>query len=740
MSQGELSIRRLLFTNWHEKGINLFLGIFLYQLIIWFDAYWVNETKPVVVGALTVSYVVECFTKRPAWLRRLAGIAAVIAVTGYVVRPEPAAGELEGVPLGFLLSVLEYVLRLHPFIWFAAGTWALFIMLSGYLTSRWRIFALMVFGIVLLSVVDSFSSFVFWDQVAIMIGCGLTMLVIHHLQQLRLRDPEGYDNLMSYPVPIFVMVVTIITASLALGMLAPNIRPVIMDPYTAWKTYQGEAVPAFGKSGGWFGESTTRNASSGYSRNDTHLGAAFDFDYSPVFSVDTSRRSYWRGETRSYYNGNGWEPTSREMNHRLLPVGSSAEAPKRDYETNMLETVEITQTFRMADGRSYPVLFAAPYAQTVEAGPEVSEEAKMRMYWQGEQNGILWFESSGIDYPSVYTVTSQMPVIDEEKLRQSAPVTDTELLQDYLQLPNIPDRVRLLAQKVTEEADNPYDKAKALKTYLSTSFPYTNTPDVSKGTSADFVDRFLFEIQEGYCDYYSTAMVVMARSIGLPARWVKGYIPGQSDMEFIYRQYLPGEERDYDGPGTYTVRNSDAHSWVEVFFEGFGWIPFEPTAGFSLPIVQTENETEVALPADLGETTEALVAEKGTSGTNHQVWIAALSAVVAIAGIVWMSVRFQWIALLRTRGFRKSPNYNLKFLGEMERLLYRMRRKGLHWTDNETVREMMQRWMKEHAFLQNDLNSLMLTFEKAKYSKNGLSEQEYWNAETLMRKLRESLR
>src|SRR5690606_12086850 len=66
--------------------------------------------------------------------------------------------------------------------------------------------------------------------------------------------------------------------------------------------------------------------------------------------------------------------------------------------------------------------------------------------------------------------------------------------------------------------------------------------------SADFVDSFLFEIQEGYCDYYSTAMVVMARTLGLPARWVKGYVPGESSNEFIFEQFLPGDEIDSTVP------------------------------------------------------------------------------------------------------------------------------------------------------------------------------------------------
>src|SRR5690606_40367002 len=105
----------------------------------------------------------------------------------------------------------------------------------------------------------------------------------------------------------------------------------------------------------------------------------------------------------------------------------------------------------------------------------------------------------------------------------------------YLQLPDtVPARVRDLAQEITADADTPYDKVKAVEAYLQENYIYTNKPDLSKGSSADFVDRFLFEIQEGYCDYYSTAMAVMVRSLGLPARWVKGFKSGSQELEEMY--------------------------------------------------------------------------------------------------------------------------------------------------------------------------------------------------------------
>lgn len=87
----------------------------------------------------------------------------------------------------------------------------------------------------------------------------------------------------------------------------------------------------------------------------------------------------------------------------------------------------------------------------------------------------------------------------------------------------------------------------------------------------DYVDQFLFETKKGYCDNFSTSMVVLLRSVGIPARWVKGYTPGQ----FV--------ETTSEGLEVYEVTSNNAHSWVEVYFSGIGWVPFEPTIGFSNP-------------------------------------------------------------------------------------------------------------------------------------------------------------
>lgn len=166
----------------------------------------------------------------------------------------------------------------------------------------------------------------------------------------------------------------------------------------------------------------------------------------------------------------------------------------------------------------------------------------------------------------------QIPVITSpEKMKTFETLTalkrrSTETYKKYLQLPeNLPQRVKDLSASLVSSETNDYDKAKAIEQYLASNYPY-NLDVHSTPRNRDFVDYFLFDLKEGYCSYYASAMTILARCAGLPARYVEGYM-------------LPPEPVK-DDRNTYVVSNMQAHAWVEIYFEGYGWLPFEPTAPF----------------------------------------------------------------------------------------------------------------------------------------------------------------
>jgi len=133
----------------------------------------------------------------------------------------------------------------------------------------------------------------------------------------------------------------------------------------------------------------------------------------------------------------------------------------------------------------------------------------------------------------------------------------------YLQLPPLPDRIHELADSLTRGIETRYDRAAAIQEFLRTEFTYTR--ELPSSTRAATLDHFLFERRAGHCEYYSTAMVVLLRSIGIHARNVNGFLGGRWN-EF---------------GGYLAVTQNEAHSWVEVWFPNYGWVAFDPTPGGS---------------------------------------------------------------------------------------------------------------------------------------------------------------
>ncbi|CAN5129223.1 hypothetical protein BH23CHL1_BH23CHL1_09050 [soil metagenome] len=167
----------------------------------------------------------------------------------------------------------------------------------------------------------------------------------------------------------------------------------------------------------------------------------------------------------------------------------------------------------------------------------------------------------GLENGSTYTVETLVTDVTNEQLRQAAQAYPSSVTSRYLALPDtVTQRTRDLARDITSDAANPYDAAKVIESYLRTNITYSeNIP--FPPPEVDVVDHVLFTDQRGYCEYYSSAFIVMMRSLGIPARMTVGFFP-------------TSEEDD----GGYLYRELNAHAWPEVYFDGYGWIGFEPTA------------------------------------------------------------------------------------------------------------------------------------------------------------------
>lgn len=286
--------------------------------------------------------------------------------------------------------------------------------------------------------------------------------------------------------------------------------------------------------------------------------ATGDLDPMPLEMVEFSPappRYYWRTMTYDKYNGAGWISTVVEYQDYpektvLLAV------PSPEYQT-------VTQNVRY---------YADLNGQLAWTGTLVQVDQPAELGWRsgGPLHNIA-ADNSPVSISELfegrveaedYRVLSILPEADSQRLLLSAGTYPQWIENRYLQLPEeLPERIYTLARNLTSTAASPYERALVIEAYLR-RYPYSlEVP--APPENQDVVNYFLFEQKEGFCDYYATSMVVLARAAGLPARFVIGYTSGEYD-------YLNAR---------YIVRASHAHSWAEIYFSGIGWVQFEPTAG-----------------------------------------------------------------------------------------------------------------------------------------------------------------
>ncbi|WP_079913820.1 transglutaminase domain-containing protein [Paenibacillus sp. 32352] len=318
-------------------------------------------------------------------------------------------------------------------------------------------------------------------------------------------------------------------------------------------------------------------ARTGYSSDDSRLGYPLTQDDTVVFLATTPKLTYWRGDSKSTYTGKGWYASDSDpvqAGVTSLPKESGGEPSEVKTAALPEESVRPAITQQIVLKQRFTQLFLGGELTRIDSlisqnGDSISPDWVWRDRWSGR-----YFLPALADPLSSYTVQ----VVPWNSQGQGQPVEEdapgAEADAAYLQLPDkLPSRITDLAYSITKDSPTPYAKAQAIEQYLRNHYTYSMEQSRPPGEGQDFVDQFLFEQQMGYCDHFSTAMAVMLRSVGVPARWVKGFSPGQ---------VLSTETNGADGALMYhvEVRNKNAHSWVEVYVPSAGWLPFDPTPGY----------------------------------------------------------------------------------------------------------------------------------------------------------------
>ena len=273
---------------------------------------------------------------------------------------------------------------------------------------------------------------------------------------------------------------------------------------------------------------------------------------------------YWRGIALYHLANGAWDLGTVPRRSLRFASGQTVEAQGDAGRKTVQARVKVT-------GAPLTTIFWPGEPQTIDRQTLVLGEPGAQAGGPLAQADASYAAGSSIPTGTTYNVTGTLPVATEADLRAvtgTDPSFVTDLTLDPSQAAGIDPGCAPLAAQLTAGTTTRYDQAKAIEAYLRT---LTYRLDIAAPPpGADPVTHFLFRTHTGYCEYFASSMGEMLRSLGIPTRLVNGYGPGTLSAT---QEQVGVQERQ----SAYIIHASDAHTWVEVYFPGYGWIPFEPT-------------------------------------------------------------------------------------------------------------------------------------------------------------------
>lgn len=668
------------------------------------------------IGFAAFSFFLS-YLRLPAWLTFSAKLLAMLAALhALFVFHAPLFHPL------WLVYLIDDVKENLAFVF--SGDWVSFtdsfrtllffilLWITGFLMHHWlirmrKLFLFFFLTVIYLAVLDAFTAYRAEGAIVRTVIIGLVLLGLLRVLNVQERENVTFGAKI-LPASWIGALAAMIAFATTVGYAAPKAGPQWPDPVPFIKS------AAYGGDGG-----TSANLGAGvqwigYDGDDRHLGGAFRMDPTPVFETTGEHSHYWRVEAKRVYTGKGWTESDNAKSVRVDGAHLAGTPILSLYEkgTQVEHSVDRVQVL----GDDFPQII---YGGTVTKVARADDVNQFRL---NEETGKL--EPLAKGHPvtvKTYAVTYQYPVFSIPKLKSVTGGDPKDIKAKYLQLPpQLPKRVQRLAEALTENANNRYDKVNAIVNFLhSGDFEY-NTVDVPKpGRNEDYVDQFLFETKRGYCDNFSTAMVVLLRSVGIPARWVKGFTQGEY------------EETVADDGYKFIVRNSDAHSWPEVYFPGSGWVPFEPTKGFdniaqftfadssdhraSAPAAP--KKTEKKAPKQDKTQNEVKKSGAGSHRTTLDIgFLLKIAGAIALFAILAAAVLFQtrrkWLPGYLLRHFRKRSD-GAALEDAFKWLMRLLALHGFRRRDGQTLREFAA--VVDRALGGGDLRAFALIYERKRY-------------------------
>ncbi|MGP4067006.1 transglutaminase TgpA family protein [Halobacillus sp. B29] len=591
--------------------------------------------------------------------------------------------------------------------------------LMSYLLFYWivvanRMFVFVLLTLIYVTVIDTFT--VYDGKWAIIRTFVLAMSALGVTSFHKEMDKEsiglsGFKKGHLWVLPLLAIILISTVAAYA----SPKLSPQWPDPVPFIQSAAGGAGPG--------GSGVVQKV--GYGENDSRLGGSFIQDDTRVFTAMADGERYWRIESKDTYTGKGWEDTLEDPVQTVSPDN----IPFQTF-TDEVEVEEQQSLIELTSEADFQKL-VYPYGVTsLDSYPE---DYRLQIHENtGEMDTLKGDSKAKLNR---YVINYDFPSFEYDQLRESSTDDPEEIKENYLQLPDsLPGRVRNLASQIVEEADNRYDKAKAVESYFSSNgFEYSTTDVPVPDENEDYVNQFLFESQIGYCDNFSTSMVVMLRSEGIPARWVKGFTAGER-IDATDTTYTDGLQNKYE------ITSGNAHSWVEVYFPDVGWVPFEPTKGFTNNAdFYTDIETDESDSAASGSDTETPEDNMGNpqqmeeqeaasdsesvniDSEQSYVWVYVLAAFLLLALLVLYVTRYKWISAFLIRRYRKKEDEET-YEKAYQYLLKVLDHKGFKRKPEQTLRDYA--FVVDRHFQSNDMRRLTNDYERVLYRNE--SRRSHW--------------
>ncbi|MFA1740555.1 transglutaminase TgpA family protein [Lysinibacillus fusiformis] len=582
--------------------------------------------------------------------------------------------------------------------------WMLVYLIHHWVSVRKNIFYFFAMTVFFIATLDTFSEYNGKTAIVKVVILGLMMTGVLFVKRLWLQVGTTSNTFGRWKIVIPMLVSILLVGTIAFFL--PKTGPTWADP-----------VPFIQGVTGQDGNGTGMK-SVGYSQDDSQLGGPFQGDNTLIFTASSRDRHYWRIETKDTYTSKGWILSEGNFGKNVYeanaPIMTSLQVGPPENERQIQLDIATSMPFLI---QTYGLLSVSAQDSTLFIQDEQTE--KMTIEQQNDTSTSL----------SGYTLSYSEPVYSMEQLQLSFPATLETLdssFDRFMQLPaQLPQRVRDLALSITQDKTTVYDQIKTVEGYFRTNgFRYDKKQAAIPAENQDYVDQFLFDTKVGYCDNFSTSMVVLLRSIGIPARWVKGFAPGTAGPMS-------------DGLREYRITNDNAHSWVEAYIPGTGWMEFEPTIGFSgnvnidydIPLDTSEQE-EIVQPEQKPEQPQKQeqVSNKEQSKSMYSldmlwtwlkkfayVWIMVFVLLI-ISGIALYLQRKTWLPKMHVRVYRKKTANWSTFDSSYQILLKQLSRIGLRMRDGETLHMFAER---VDASLETDkMQKLTAVYEQHVYGKD----------------------